>query len=791
VEHFAEALRWVGTAEAPRRGEELDVIAAGVRSRVRRELPVAYAEGGDLRKERSFFAPLAAGRLLRQRLGTELLARGRYEEAKQVFSWLSLDAPGSCVDRAQLARAEAANGWGDRRATVGRFEDAVAAYRRFALGDATPRAKRQCGRALLRGLLGTAMQWHLRSMGGSVDDREGMMEGALALYRHAAREFTGREMERLHVAPGLPYVEFAAADLLFYLKRWDECGVAFGDIVADDPRGGLASEAARASSICFLHAAGESSPKGEEEAATYVPRALTDGERARLVAWNRHACWFAKDAEDSSFRGQYGDVLFARARVYEATGRWHIAARAYREMVEALPEHAHAAEAAAGYAGALHALGAKVQPKKMACIQELAEEVPDLVDRVCAKGSANRDGRSCRILREADCDLIGFQLSRESADMDDERGAERFLAYFDEHRGECTGSTGALLVAATFLEHQGRHARAIRVLKRLRDPANGLADSREAQLASLQIARNLAALGFFERAAEEYERFAAEGPELVGHGDALRDAGRLRLGLGQLEAALVDRATLAARGPSPALAQLDLALAKRHAADESWASVLGALDQGTLAALDGNVARRFEADALRARALAELGQGELARGAHDAIVARWEEPATVEAFMAAPSKEQRAILQSVSASLLWRADEERARATSASLAGREAAIERAAEAYDRVAELMPVPVPADTVSAAAATAEMWGGYAAALRAGDPHRARAVRRAVKLALACIDRSSAFQHVGAASRCETLLAKLAPSRYGATVAPRAMPLLLPGISARAVPLRRRRA
>src|SRR5690606_35835403 len=51
--------------------------------------------------------------------------------------------------------------------------------------------------------------------------------------------------------PSIAKIKYAMADLLYFQKNWEKCGPAFDSVVAEDPNGPNAAEAAFASVLCY------------------------------------------------------------------------------------------------------------------------------------------------------------------------------------------------------------------------------------------------------------------------------------------------------------------------------------------------------------------------------------------------------------------------------------------------------------------------------------------------------------------------------------------------------------
>src|SRR5262249_8606222 len=106
----------------------------------------------------------------------------------------------------------------------------------------------------------TAMAWHLEAVGsGGVRGTGDKKTMALAAELYAGVVKTWKEdvakVEFPRIGkedwPTIFKIKYEMADLLYFQKDWAKCGPAFDAVVAEDPTGPTAAEAAYASVLCY------------------------------------------------------------------------------------------------------------------------------------------------------------------------------------------------------------------------------------------------------------------------------------------------------------------------------------------------------------------------------------------------------------------------------------------------------------------------------------------------------------------------------------------------------------
>jgi len=168
--------------------------------------------------------------------------------------------------------------------------------------------------------------------------------------------------------PSIAKVRYAMADLLYFQKNWDECGPAFDAVVAEDPNGPNAAEAAFASVLCYQniyakthadgshrqtggHLADDASKDGakdgkgkgkgkgkEDDGSKMKPKEFNASQRGMITAFDRYICYIKPPENDAEALEQYVEIKYARARTYYEAQHWQEAAEAFREIALSHPK---------------------------------------------------------------------------------------------------------------------------------------------------------------------------------------------------------------------------------------------------------------------------------------------------------------------------------------------------------------------------------------------------------------------------------------------------------------------
>ncbi|MEJ7734483.1 MAG: hypothetical protein WKG00_35460 [Polyangiaceae bacterium] len=436
--------------------------------------------------------------------------------------------------------------------------------------------------------------------------------------------------------------------------------------------------------------------------------------------------------------------------------------------------------------------------------------------------------------REAERIVLAAASARDPA-AEYDRGARAYLAFWDKRGREacekkqpgCERMDEILHNAAKAFQAARLLAKAIAVRKTLVDPRYGLERRELARKAIHDIGANYQAIAVYDEAASWYERFARESPTLDKASDALRDAVILRLGTGEVTAAIDDAALFArafgSRQPAQA-AHVAMAIGAHHLEREDWAearrqlaTAMPRIDRS--ATLDVQI----QAHALLGRALARTGSTGPAAAEYERVRSMLREPVRVRERLDAlggedGDKQRRLgkVLSALGEALFFAAEQKRRdvdairfptyvgsgsrddvlRHVNVQVAEwikrKRPAIEALEKEYLAVLEVEPVP-PAWAIAAGARVGQMWGKFVAEFRAApipsewkqngmSPHgvpweeiRAQYYEaldkasepqklRAKSAYEGCLRFSVTYQHFDEHSRgCEGWLARTYPAEY----------------------------
>jgi tetratricopeptide (TPR) repeat protein len=663
--------------------------AAGLASAARRDLVPIYAQTGDARKAHDFFRPLSgdgAGEASRtyammDELGQAYLDTGHYKDAISLYQdLLGRDrGPRSCIYQGRISEAVMAVRSGDKDAIQSQLAAQLAHRTRFA-GESHPEAaKLACDNLTASLMAETAMAWHLEAVGsggvrGTGDDKT--MRLAADLYDGVTATFDAERFARFTFPrlvkedwPTLRKLSYHKADLLYSSKDWARCGPAFDAVVAQDPRGPLAEAASYGSATCYqnvyltTHSGGRDRASAGQLPGTASARAdsgssrrfqarpLTDAQKAMVGSFDRYVCGVPADGADKEQRERLAEIKFARARTWFEAQHWEEAALGFRDIALHHAPSEAGVDAAQLYLESLNILAIQSDPPRPTCIDRMAADTPKIMALYCAAGrtGAPVPADDCQKLdrvaqdlerREAERIVLAAASAKDPA-AEYDRGARAYLTIW-EKRGRdacekkqpgCDRMDEILHNAAKAFQAARLLAKAIAVRKTLVDPRYGLERRELARKAVYDIGGNYQAIAVYDEAARWYERFARESPTLDKASDALRDAVILRLGTGDVTAALDDAAlfgrTFGAKQPAQA-AHVAMAIGAHHVEREDWAEARRQLATA-MPRIDRSATLevQIQAHALLGRALARTGSTGPAATEYERVRSMLRDPARV------------------------------------------------------------------------------------------------------------------------------------------------------------------
>lgn len=670
--------------------------ATQLATQARRDLIPVYAASEKPEKAFNYFKPLSGDtsgdtktiEMMRD-LGHAYIDTGHYPEGIGLYKDLMARDRGEkwCEYQTQISHAVQAAYSGDKEKIVRELDAQLAVRKQFAEMKVPDAAKLSCENETAGLLAETGMSWHLEAVGtggvrGTGDEKT--MDLAANLYKRVADNFTAQQFAAFTFPrivkedwPTIYKIKYAMADLLYFRKRWEECGPAFDSVVDENPTGPDAPEAAYAAVLCYQKMydqmyAGDADRKGkglgpkgasekDREGAKgewekFKPKDFTPMQKGMVQAFNRYVCYIKPKPDDKEAVEQFVEVKYARARTYFESQHWEEAALGFRDIALNHPTHDAGIFAAQLYLEAVNVLGSKTDPPRPTCFDDMASDVPRFIENFCKGADFEENKDQCELLARIQFDVkrLAAQKKVELADKQQDAGNAREAidnykagadAYSELWKAYCEGplSEGKggkqCETAHEIVYNMARAYQAARLLAKsiqarmiLLNPKYGMNTTELARKATYEIGGNYQAIAVYDKAADFYERYANDTKFKGEFADqALSDAVVLRLGLGQEDKALEDASlfqrNFGARKPVQS-AQIGFAIAAHYADQGKWDDVrksligsMGLIDRG--ASLDV----RLQAHALLGRAYVNMKTRPSADSEYRKVVGLWADPA--------------------------------------------------------------------------------------------------------------------------------------------------------------------
>ncbi|MGK3964369.1 tetratricopeptide repeat protein [Sorangium sp. So ce118] len=665
--------------------------AAQLAVSARRDIIPVYALAGDPRKSHDFLRPLsgdASGSSektfkMMDDLGQNYLDTGHYKEGIELYTDLMTRdrGPRYCVYQGHIAEATLAMKSGNKDQIMGELGRQLDVHNKFQ-GEGHPAdAKLKCSNITAGLLTETAMAWHLEAVGsggvrGTGDKKT--MQLAAQLYDKVVNNFKQEQFAKFEFPrilkedwPNIFKIKYAMADLLYFQKDWAKCGPAFDSVVAEDPNGPQAPEAAYASVLCYQNIYTEThkdgsdkkgsgnlpdpgtGKKGEKdkkaEKAKFLPKEFNESQKGMITAFNRYVCYIKPAANDKEAQEQYVEVKYARGRTYFEAQHWEEAALAFRDVALNHADKEVGIYASQLYLESLNVLGANMDPPRPSCYDDMAADVPKFIDLYCKGGKEKENAEQCGILIRIQRDIERLRAQKLVEAADAAGGVEALrnyekaaVAYMDMWKkyGEaaceakqpaCEKSEEVLYNAAKAFQAARLIAKSIAARKILLDPRYNLHNTELAKTSIYEIGGNYQAIAVYDEAANWYERYARENPKGEKAAEALQDSVVLRLGLGQEDQAIKD-ADLFNKNYGKAkpaqTAQIAFAIGAHYIDREDWDQARRRLSTA-MPQIDRNATFdvQVQAHAMYARVLLQTKSVTPANGEYNKVRGYWKDPA--------------------------------------------------------------------------------------------------------------------------------------------------------------------
>jgi TolA-binding protein len=661
--------------------------AAQLASSARRDIIPVFALSGDPKRAHDFFRPLSGDSggssektfQMLDDLGQSYLDTGHYKEAIDLYEDLmSRDrGPKLCKYQGLITDATLAVRSGNKGEIKIALDKMLETRDKFIRGDYPDAAKQKCSNTTAGLLTETAMAWHLEAVGtgdvrGTSDKKT--MNLAASIYDQVVQSFTQEQFAKFEFPrivkedwPNIFKVKYARADLLYFNRDWEKCGPAFDAVVAENPTGPLAPEAAYAAVLCYQNlytekhkdgsdrpraraldcAPGDASCASAGEKARYIPRELTSTQKGMLSAFNRYFCYVKPSPNDKAAQEQYADVAYARGYTYFEAQHWEEAALAFRDVALKYSDREMGIHATQLYLESLNVLGARMEPPRPSCYDMMAGDIPKLVDLYCKGDKEKANADQCGILRgirrdlewrDADITVKKADAGGPNAIAQYEAGAAAYMEIWRRHgeaacekkEGGCKRMDEVLYNASRAFQAARLIAKSIAVKKILLNPQYNLDKTEVAKKAIYEIGGNYQAIAVYDEAASYYERFAGENPRMEKAAEALQDAVVLRLGLGQEDLAIrsaeLFQKSYGSQKPAQS-AQISFAIGAHYAEREDWENARRRL-KGAMASIDRNAAIDVQilAHATLGRVLVKMNSATGAAAEYAKVQGAWRDP---------------------------------------------------------------------------------------------------------------------------------------------------------------------
>jgi tetratricopeptide (TPR) repeat protein len=597
----------------------------------RRDIVPIYALAGNPTKAHDFFKPLSGDSGVNSEktfkmmddLGQNYLDTGHYPEGIALYEDLIKRdrGPRLCAYQSHITEATLAMKSGNKDQIMIKLNDQLETHNKFqAEGHPAP-DKLKCSNLTAGLLTETAMAWHLEAVGSGgvrgTGDKKTMALSA-QLYEKVVANFKQEQFAKFEFPrivkedwPNIFKIKYQMADLLYFQKDWAKCGPAFDSVVAEDPNGPQAAEAAYASVLCYQNIYTEThkgdsakkgmgnlpgekkDPKGKvAEAKKFAKKDLTEGQKGMITAFNRYVCYIKPAAGDKEANEQYVEVKYARGRTYFESQYWEEAALAFRDVAMNHSDKEVGIYAAQLYLESVNVLGTHSDPPRPGCYDDMAADVPKFIDLYCKGDKLKANDEQCGILIRIQRDIERLRAEKlvEAADKGGpeatrqyEKAAEAYLGMWEkyakpaclEKKPACERAEELLYNSAKAFQAARLIAKAIAVRKILLQKDYGLNQTPLAKKAMYEIGGNYQAIAVYDEAARWYEDFAAANPKEENAPTALQDATVLRLGLGQEDQAIKDadlfNRNYGAKEAAQA-AQIAFAIGAHYVDKEDWAN---------------------------------------------------------------------------------------------------------------------------------------------------------------------------------------------------------------------------
>ena len=675
----------------------------------RRDMVPIYALAGDPKRAYDFFHPLSgdgsgsndATFKLMDDLGQNYLDTGHYQEGIALYQDLIKRdrGPKTCVYQGHITEATLAMKSGNKDTIMAELKNQLEVHNAFIKAGNPEDARTKCANITADLMAETAMAWHLEAVGsggvrGTGDKKT--MQLAAQLYAGVVNTWKQEDFAKFEFPrivkedwPTIFKIKYEMADLLYFQKDWAKCGPAFDAVVAEDPTGPTAAEAAYASVLCYQNIYTEQHQGGADKKSTgnlpsaakketkidkakaLAPKPFTDGQKGMITAFNRYICYIKPDGANKEALDNYVEVKYARGRTYLEAQHWDEAALAFRDVAMNYSDKDVGIYAAQLYLESLNVLGSSIEQPRESCFDDMKADVPVFIEKFCQGEKGKTNAEQCGILNriQRDIERLAAEATVKAAGKGGADASKMFAkganAYMEmwkkysekaceDRTAGCERAEEILYNAAKAFQAARLIASAIKARRILIDPKYHLDQTEIAKKAVYEIGGNFQAIAVYDEAAGWYEKYAEQNPKAENAPVALSDAVVLRLGLGQEAQAIHDSDLFNKNYGSskPAqTAQIAFAIGAHYVEKEDWGEARKKLTSA-MSLIDRNATPdvQIQAHGLLGHVYVQLNSASNASTEYNKVRGYWKDPAaTVKKIEDAPGGDERRVAKALTA----------------------------------------------------------------------------------------------------------------------------------------------
>jgi hypothetical protein len=476
--------------------------APQIAEEARKELVPVYAEYGKAEEAYGFFSSVSGDKpgdktktiTLLEKLGEEYLGRAHPLEAKKLFTELKGHNPGNaCFYDTRVTEAVISLNPKDKPAIRAQLQQLSKGFIAYRDNPSAPADKKlACGNSTAWLLAEHSIAWQYEALGdlGCPPDPEkkaanpkarpgtcnkDTLAAAIAtleLTLQTFKTFDGYKfnVKRPEDAPTIPKLKYYYADLLYGQQMWAKCGPAFDEVVAMNPTGPEAGDAAFAAVLCYQNqydaeykgkdkaenSKGKGSvgakEKGVDESLKKAnsPKQMEEKQAKMVGAFDRFVCYVKPDEKSKSYKDDLDKLIEIKHRrgfIYYEAQHWDEAAEAFKDVAYSYPDHEYGVLDAGFYLDSVVRIYLYADPARSNCGIQMGDDVDKLVGLYCDKDKVtarlkgdkkrveeflNTTASQCDRLLQARADLDAIKAQDLAKAEKYEEAADKFVKLADD-----------------------------------------------------------------------------------------------------------------------------------------------------------------------------------------------------------------------------------------------------------------------------------------------------------------------------------------------------------------------